>query len=140
MSAAERRAARKAELAQRYEAQRETDLEALDALEVEYGDSNVAAVHLPADRWVPDLPTLAVARCPKPAEVKRYRDTTAKAHGSGDIRAVTDAAEQIASTCLVYPEKDTYERLREARPGIHVQLGRFAIDLVMGSSEEQGKG
>ena len=71
MSAGERRAARKAAAAAAAEAQREIDLEAIDALETTIGDSNVATIEI---AHVPGLPVLLAVRCPRPVEIKRYRD------------------------------------------------------------------
>jgi hypothetical protein len=131
-----RRAARKAELAEKRDAQRILDLEAIDALEIEHGDSNVAVLDVP---YTPGLPTCVAARCPKPEEIKRYRSRL-KAKKGEQVDAV-EAAEELASICRVYPsDSEVYARMLSARPGIHVQLGVAAVGLAAGSEEARGKG
>jgi hypothetical protein len=136
MTAAERRAARKAELADKAAEQREIDLDAIDALEVEHGDSNIAVLTVP---FTPGLPVMVAARCPKPAEIKRYqtRVRTKKDGSAGDPIA---AAEEIAACCRVYPDGDSYDALCTARAGLNVQLGVAAITLSAAKDEAEGKG
>jgi hypothetical protein len=130
-----RRAERKAALDVQRKAQRVIDLAALDALEVEHGDSNVATVDVP---YSPGLPTLAAVRCPKPPEVKRYRSRV-KPDSKGRPGDPVAAAEELAAVCVVYPDPDAYAALCEARPGIHVQLGVAAIQLAAGRADDAGK-
>jgi hypothetical protein len=131
-----RRAARKAQNQVEYETQRALDIEALDALEEEYGDSSVKALDVPHTHG---LPTLIVARCALPVELQRYRDTVKP---SADGRKTPDyvkAGEQLASRCRVYPDKDTYAKMCEARPGIHLQLGVAALELATAREQAEGK-
>jgi hypothetical protein len=130
-----RRDKRKAELAELRDMQRAIDLEALDALEVEHGDSNVAYLEV---SFTPGLPLLVAARCPKPAEIKRYQERLKpKANGkTGDPIA---AAEEIAACCRVYPNAEVYKDLLEARPGVNVQVGLLALELATGKAHEEGK-
>jgi|GEM_PF-5023240 hypothetical protein len=127
-----RRAARKAEQASKRAEQRVLDLEALDGLEVEHGDSNVA--HLDVDAG-PGLPTLAAVRCPRPAEVKRYQARLREKHPDP-----VAAAEEIGAACLVYPPAgEQRSALLAARPGLPVQLGTLALELATGRAADEGK-
>lgn len=130
-----RRAARKAEIRAQWEAQRIADLEALDALEIELGDSNVAYLDVP---FTDGLPTLAAVRCPTSAEVKRYQ---ARVKGKPDKPGdPTVAAEELGAVALKYPPKgETRDRLLAARAGLLVGLGVLAINLSTGKVAEQGK-
>lgn len=131
-----RRAARKAEAERARSEQRAEDLEAIDALEVEYGDSYVAVIDVP---YSPGLPTCAAVRCPKPAEIKRYR---ARVSIKGDqVRGAHEGAEELARSTIIYPaDADVRDRLLDSRPTLAVQLGTAALDLAQGKRAEEGKG
>ena len=133
-----RRAARKAALAEQESAQRAVDLEALDAAEVEYGDSNVCHMDVP---YTPGMPTLVIARCPKPSEVKRYQDRVKpKANGKASPDAPMDAARELTAVVLVYPSKEVFTELCEQRPSLDLQLGVEALGLAQASRVDEGKG
>lgn len=133
--AEERRAARKAEARKAYEAQRVVDLDAIDALEIEHGDSNVGVINVP---HTDGMPTCVAVRCPKPAELKRFRSRIKPKHEK-DHPDNEAAAEELAKTCRVYPGPDAFEALCVARPGLAVQLGSKAIALSTGNAEAEGK-
>jgi len=128
-----RRAARKEVLAKQREEQRAVDLEAIDALEVQFGDSNIRYVDVP---FMPGLPTLAAVRCPKPIEIKRYRATVAPDHKAFAAKA----AEDLGAICLVYPVGDLRDQLLEARPGLLVGLGMESLGMSTGKAQDEGKG
>lgn len=130
-----RREARKAELRAKRDAQLAADLEAVDALEVEHGDSNIATLEI---EYVPGLPVMVAVRCPKTHELKRYRDTV-KTKRDGSLGDPIDAAIKVAAVCLVYPDKETFGRVIEARPGVDVQLGLAALKLASAKAEDEGK-
>jgi hypothetical protein len=131
-----KRAARKAAAGAAEDLARAVDIEAIDALEIEHGDSNVSVVHVP---YTPDLPTCAAVRCPKPAEVKRYQARLKPKHEKDHPDPVV-AAEELAAICRIYPaDKETYAALCAARPGLVVQLGVEALRLAMGKSDAEGK-
>lgn len=131
-----RRAERKARNAAEERTQYAADLEALDALEVEHGDTNVASVRVP---FSPGLPTLVVVRCPHPPEVKRYRARVTPSR-DGEKPDYVGPAEELAAVCLRYPDRETYERMCLARPGIGPQVGLEALKLASGKAESEGKG
>lgn len=133
--AEDRRAARKAEALKARNAQRVIDLDAIDALEVEHGDSNVGVINLP---YSAGLPTCAAVRAPKPAELKRFRTRVTPKHEK-DRPDSGAAAEELAAVCVIFPDAETYARLCTARPGLAVQLGSKAVDLATGKVEAEGK-
>ena len=128
-----RRAERREKNAQLCEAQRAIDLEAIDALEVQYGDSNIRVVEVP---FTPGLPVLTAVRCPRPIEVKRYRATVAPDHRANAAKA----AEDLGAICLVYPIGDLKDQLIEARPGLLVGLGIESLGMSTGRAQDEGKG
>jgi hypothetical protein len=132
-----KRAARKASLDTAAEDAKASDLEAIDELEQEHGDSNVKVIHVP---YTAGLPTCVAVRTPKPAEAKRYRARVKTQPGSKHAPDYVVAAEELAETCLVYPTKELYERLVEARPGLATQVGLKALELSTGVEEAEGKG
>ena len=132
-----RRAARKAELQAQADVQRAEDLEALDGLEQEHGDTSVCYVDVP---YTPGLPTLAVARVPQPAELKRYRQTLKVKADDVDVNAATDAAAQLGAVVCVYPEKEVFAKMCAARPDLKSQLGSRAVKLAQGRAADEGKG
>ena len=129
----ERRRKRQDDLAKARDEQRALDLEAIDALEVEYGDNSVAVIDVP---YTPGLPTCAAVRCPKPSEVKRYQ-----ARLKEQKPDPAKAAEEIAAIAQIYPPAgEDREGLHAARPGLLVQLGVAALGLATGKAADEGKG
>lgn len=135
----ERRAARKAELAAKKAAQAATDLEALDALEVEHGDDSVAAIEV--GRYVENLPTMAVIRAPSAAEYKRFSDQIAKSVQKDNAQQRREAAAMLAASIVVYPaDAGARASLFDAFPGLVNSIVIEATKLVEGKAREEGKG
>lgn len=133
-----RRAERKAKLQDEANEQRAKDLEALDALEVEFGDTNIIKIDVP---FTPGLPTLAAARTPRPEELKRYRQNLNVTPGEKlDLAGSGDAAAQLGRTVLKYPDADTFKAMCAARPDLASQLGQLAVKLAQGKAADEGKG
>jgi hypothetical protein len=130
-----KRAARKAAACADEDLARAADLISIDALEVEHGDSNVGVIHLP---FTPNLPTCAAVRCPKPAEIKRFRDRVTPKHEKHTPDTAA-AAEELAAVCRIFPDKDAYATLCAARGGLAVQLGAKAMGLAIGKDDAEGK-
>ncbi len=137
-----KRAARRAASDTASEEQRANDLEAIDVLEGQLGDSNVSTITVP---YSDGLPVVAAVRCPKPAEMKRYRDRTKvqlanpgqrKPPAAPDLVA---AAEELALVCLIYPSREAFEAMCEARPGLCAQAGVMAAELALGKQDEESK-
>lgn len=127
-----RREARKAQLESAKNEQIAIDLEAIDALEVEHGDSNIAIVEVP---FTSGLPVMCAVRTPKPVELKRYRDRLRK-----NKDQQLEAAQELAAVTWVYPsDKDVQKQVLEARPGIDGQLGVTALQLALGKTEDDAK-
>ncbi len=135
-----KRAARKAALNPEYDAQRVTDIEAVDLLEQEHGDSNVKLINVP---FSPGMPTCVACRVPNPNQMKRYRSRVKPGKDSRNRDKDIDyegAAAELGESCRVYPDKETFDRLCEARPGLLVQVGLRALELGTGEEEAEGKG
>lgn len=130
-----RRAERKAADARAAEEQRATDLEAIDALEVEHGDSNIDTLRVP---FTPGLPTLVACRCPSSPEMKRFRSRVKPTKGDKPVDYVAPT-EELALTCLVYPDRETFEKVCEARPGLMMQVGTAALKLGTAEADAAGK-
>ena len=124
-----RRAARKTALEAQRREQLAQDLEALDQLEVEHGDHAVVRVDL--QRYEPGLPTMVVMRLPKPIEFKRYQDQCKK-----DVTAATNL---IGDVCRLYPDEDTYKRMRSTFTGVHVMAAVAAINAASAKEQQEGK-
>jgi hypothetical protein len=133
LSVEERRAARKANLSDEEKAQYELDLEAVDALEQEHGDSNVHVLRVP---YTPGLPVLVAVRAPRDPEVKRFR---AKASGD-DVLKKVEASAELGESCRLYPDKDVFDQLVKARPNLKIDCGVKALGLVVAKSADEGKG
>jgi hypothetical protein len=132
-----RRAARKAEARKAHDEQRAKDIDAISDLEAELGDSSVGVIHV---GYTPGLPTCAAVRCPKPAELKRFRFKVTAKHEK-DRPDANAAAEELAAICRVFPaDEEAYAKLCDARPGLAGQLGAKAVDLATGKAEAEGKG
>jgi hypothetical protein len=129
----EKRAARKAELSADESEQHVTDLEAIDALEVQHGDSNVHVLRVP---FTPGLPVLVAVRAPKPPEVKRFRARVK----SEDKDQAIHAAEELGESCVIYPDRETFAQLLKERPNLNVDCGTKALSLVVAKSDSEGKG
>jgi len=129
-----RRAERKAKLETERVSQRALDLEAIDALEVELGDANVAVVDVPFDGGV----TCAAVRTASPAEVKRYQDKVRPRGSDGALGDTAKAAEQVGRACTVYPVDEARDTLFIARPAVVAQLGLEALRLARGTAQAEG--
>lgn len=132
MSAEERRAARKEANAKAAAAQREVDLEAIDALEIEHGDANIAIAEI---TYEAGLPVLSAVRRVNDAELKRYQ-----ARLANDPKATSSAAAEVGLSCMEYPAKgEVRDALLKARPALTVGLGVLALKLAAGTAIEEAK-
>lgn len=143
----EKRAKRKTEREDAERAQKLTDMLAIDAIECELGDSNVSVLEVD---FTPGLPVCLAVRTPTETEIKKYRARLQKRtrDGQADPTAPVEAAHDLVDSVdaiggkgplLVYPDRATFEKMLEARPGIKVQLGVAAIALSTARAETQGK-
>lgn len=131
-----RRAARKKVADDKRDDQRVIDLEAIEELEIELGEGSIAIVEIP--EFTPGCVTMIAARVPNSAEVKRYRFMASDKAGKRNDVVPGDAvgaAEQLAETCLKYPDPEAFEKVCVERPGLKAQLGTFAVQLVLGKAK-----
>jgi len=136
----ERRDARKEQLEKLEDEQAAIDLELLDALEIEFGDSNVSVIKVP---FTPGSVTRVATRTPKPEEIARYRHRV-KPKKIGEMPNTTEGAAELAALTRIYPKRDAdgdaaWSLILAQRPGLDTQLGQAAVKLALGSEEEQGK-
>ena len=126
-----RRAKRKETIAKAREEQYAKDLEEVDKLEMELGDDRVGVLKMPS--FVAGLPTLVVVRTPSSSVFNRFRSMV-RAAGQKTI-AIGAAKDLMASSCVAYPNEETYKRMCEEWPSIHDNVGIEAIRL----GETEGK-
>lgn len=120
-----RRAERKAATKKERDAQYLIDLQRVEALELEHGNDRIEVLAMPS--FTPGLPTVVVVRTPEPSKFERFRQMVRKAGKSAE--AIGAAKDLLASSCIVYPDDETYGRMREAWPSIHDNAGVEAIRL-----------
>lgn len=128
----ERRAARKAKVEADRAAMYARDLEAVDAIEVELGDVNVATLEVSGGPVA-----LVAVRCPTAAEVKRFQSRM-----KGDKPDAAAAVEEIGRSCAAYPARgtDQLESLIGMRPGLLVLMGAEALKLSGVKAAAAGNG
>jgi hypothetical protein len=131
------RAARKAALDVERKRQRAIDLEALNALEIEHGDENVAAVKV--ERYSPGLVTLIVVRALTRPEFKRFQARLKAKPGEAPDNAA--ATEEAGLSALIYPKlsSEEWKALDRAIPGMAVRAGSAASELTAGLEVSAGK-
>jgi hypothetical protein len=127
-----RRATRKAETETARDEQYVKDVAIVDKLEEEHGCDRVAVLKTPS--FVTGLPTVVVVRTPEKSKFNRFRDMVRKANQSQE--AIGAAKDLLAASCILYPEPEVYERMKESWPSIHDSAGVEAIRL----GETEGKG
>lgn len=119
------------------DAQRVVDMTAVLELEDTFGASSLKVIHLPATAG---LPTLIVVRRAEPAYLKRYRSQQSLTKkGNVDLGSINVAAENVADHSVIYPDAETYARVRETFGGVHAQAGLAAIKLAEGREDDEGK-
>jgi len=129
------RAARKKSKVSAADEQRAIDLEAINQLEIQLGDDNLAIVEVPHE---PGCVTMVAARCPTSPETKRYRFRAKdKAGKRNDVIPgdPIEAAEELAESALKYPDAEAFAKVCAARPGLKAQLGALTITLVLGDAK-----
>jgi hypothetical protein len=128
----ERRAERKAATQKERNAQYAIDVEKVDELEQEHGDTRIRVLKLPS--FVAGLPTLIVVKTPSDAQMKRFRTMVRKA--AADAEEIGKAKDLLAASVVVYPDELTYARMKVAWGAIHDSVGNAAIE--MGQAEGKG--
>jgi len=140
------REARKTALRQAYERQAEIDYQALNDAELEYGDNRVCYIEVP---YVEGYPTLAIARAPDKAAIKRYRGLCQRAQNGKrtDQQAILEATQQVARVSVVYPSTESHDdapsewdRMCDQWQALEGQLGARAVELHAGVERDEGNG
>lgn len=134
----ERRAKRKAGIAEAREVQFAVDLEALDELEIAHGDG--AVERLDVERFVPPHPTFVVLKTPSSAQYKRFCDQVSRATKHQDPKARRDAENMLGESCWIYPaEPDARKSMLEEFPGLILSVAIRAAKLVEANEVAEGK-
>lgn len=127
----QRRAERRTAIAKARLEQYEKDLEQVDKLEVEHGDDRLGILEMSS--FVAELPTLVVVKHPSEEYVRRYRAKVRKARkqsGAVDGEAIGAAADELGECSVIYPDKETYARMKREWPGIHDSVNMEAMRLI----------
>lgn len=119
-------------LSEQEQEQEIADLEAINELEIQHGDSNISVLRVP---FSPGLPVLLAVRTPKEPEVKRFRARVK----SEDKDQQTAAAAEIGEACLVYPSREVFAQLAKIRTNLPVDAGTSALKLSVASKDAEGK-
>lgn len=133
-----KRERRRAELKAQHDQQFAIDLEALDALEEQYGLAAIVRVDIAENRYVPSLPTMAIYRMPTTAECKRYKDRL-KPRGDKPVDQI-GAADELLGACRLYPDAESCAALYEKFGFVHTHAAMLAIKAAEGQKAEEGKG
>src|SRR4051812_21379879 len=120
-----RREERKAATAEARAQQYAKDLEQIDSLEAQHGDDRVTVLKMPSFRE--GLPTVVVVTTPEAKIFKRYRQMVRKA--GTNYERIGEARDMMAAECVGYPDKDTYEKMKDAWPSVHDDVGNAAAKL-----------
>lgn len=126
-----RRAARKEGIAKARAEQYEKDLVEVDKLEAEHGDDRLGVLEMSS--FVAGLPTVVVVKHPSEEYVKRYRTKVRRArkqNGVVDGEAIGAAADELGECSVLYPDKETYARMKPEWPGVHDSVNMEAIRLI----------
>jgi hypothetical protein len=63
-----------------------------------------------------------------------------KGEGGVNTGAAITALKALVAVCLVYPDKDAFAAMVEARPMLDLDLGNAALGLANGKAADEGKG
>jgi hypothetical protein len=119
-------------------AQEVKDLLALEAAYEEHGYDSVATLVVP--RYIADLPTMVLVKAAPADFVKLHRDRCIKGAKKGvvDPMVAVRAASEVGRACIVYPDKDTVDAMREHFPSLHSEAGQVALELSRMREQEEG--
>ncbi len=95
------------------------NLETLEKLEAEHGEDRIACTYLRDGRMI-------VVRAPTRAEFKKMQ--AGKGKGHEDI-------ESLVSQCRLYPDVDTFNKMKDQYPGIITPLAK-AMTVLSGADQE----
>lgn len=135
-----RRAARRAASDEKRSEQEATDLEAIEALEIQTGEE-LHTMSPSGGRFVPGVPVRIAFKAPSGDYYKRFCQQARKAGGNLEARGA--AQDMLADVCWVYPPKDDAERRKAvlaAYPGVLVSIAIEAAKLAEFKADEEGKG
>lgn len=133
-----RRAARAAKLSSARDDQEVADLEAIDALEFERGETFLT---LTVNKYVAGQPVKVAYKAPSSSEYRRYCDMLARATQKNDVLARKAAQELLAESCWVYPsDKERRDSFKETHPGVLLSIAVECAKAAELRAEDEGKG
>jgi len=127
----ERRAKRVEAKKKTRDQQYEKDLVEVDRIEEELGPDRVGVLKMQSH--IDGMPTLVVVRTPEVGVFTRFRQMVRRAQGK--THEIGNAKDLLAASCVLYPDADTYAKMKEHWPSIHDNVGNEAIRL----GEAEGK-
>jgi hypothetical protein len=132
-----RRAERREAAQAAHDAQKDVDLEHVDALEEVLGAAQVKVIETDP---LPGVAALVAIRCPSPSEIKRYRDRIRDGKNQGKDTQIA-ALQELGKACWAYPEigSELGKATLEKFPGLDTQAGGVAVGLSIGREERLGK-
>jgi hypothetical protein len=131
---------RRADKKSAYEADRNEqlliDMEALEKAEDDHGIGRVVRVDM--NGWKQGTPTMVLCRLPSTDELREYHESVHK--NKGDARTALVAAENIARTLLLYPDRPTLVVMSQRCGDIVSTAGAKAVVVAQGKVAAEGKG
>lgn len=124
-----------------FAAQELRDYEALEAACDEHGYDACARLSLP--RRIAGLPTFCVVRAAAADIVTIHRQRILKSRkdskGMPDPTAADRAIAEVGRACLVYPDADTIDAVKEHFPTVEKDAGLIGRDMSQARAEDEGK-
>lgn len=134
-----RRDAARSKAAALFDEQKATDLEAIADLEDQYGAAKVHVLH--TKYHVDGLPVSVAVRVLEPEFYKRHRDMIrGRNAGRKDLKDVSEALDTLSRASVVYPDRDTFDKMLSAFPQALESLNVLVSSLSDLDEEEQKKG
>jgi len=120
------------------EEQEVKDLLELEKAYEEHGYDSVATLVVP--RYTKGLPTMVLVKAAPADFAKLHRDKCIKGMKKGvvDTMVAVRAAAEVGRACIVYPDKEVIEEMKELFPSIHSEAGKVAIQLSRLREQDEG--
>jgi hypothetical protein len=108
----------------------------------EYGISSLRKLEF--DQVIEGIPTFAVVKSAPRDHLKIYNSKVLKAPkskgGHLDLATVQRETASLGKACIVYPDAEGIEAMKEYVPDLEVHAGKAARDMAAVEAEEEGKG
>lgn len=118
------------------------DNEAYEKLIDEYGISSIRKLEF--DQVIEGVPTFVVVKSAPRDHLKIYNSRVLKAPkdkgGTPSLQVVQREMAILGMACIVYPDAEGIEVMREYVPDLAVHAGKAARDMASVEASEEGKG